>query len=87
MEILSLLIIHIIQSHQIDVATDNPSLVPSISCLTTSCYLWNHVPAADDVSHAENLQRIGCRYISDMYNFRNGIQVPRVSRYCGERQG
>ena len=39
--ILSLLIIHIIQSHQIYVAMDNPSLILSISCLTTSSYLCN----------------------------------------------
>jgi len=37
--ILSLLIIHIIPSHQIYVAIDNPSLVPCISCLTTTSYL------------------------------------------------
>jgi len=34
--ILSLLIIHIIPSYQIDVAIDNPSLLPSNSCLTSS---------------------------------------------------
>src|SRR5882757_9963997 len=56
--ILSLLIIHIIPSRQINVAIDNPSLVPSISCLTTSSYLWNYVRAADDVFDAENLQSI-----------------------------
>jgi hypothetical protein len=37
--ILSLLIIHIISSHQINVAIDNPSLVPSVTCLTSSSYL------------------------------------------------
>jgi hypothetical protein len=52
--ILSLLIIHIIPSCQINVAIDNPSLVPSVSCLTTSSYLWNYLRSADDVSHAEN---------------------------------
>jgi hypothetical protein len=85
--ILSLLIIHIIPSRQICVAIDNPSLVPFVSYLTTSSYLWNYVCAADDVSHAENLQRNGCRYISHLYKFRDGIQVTRVYRCCGERQG
>ena len=37
--ILPLLIIHIMPSRQIYVAIDNPSLVLSISCLTTSSYL------------------------------------------------
>jgi len=53
--ILSLLIIHIIPSRQIYVAINNPSLVPSVSCLTTSSYLWNDTCGADNVSHAENL--------------------------------
>jgi hypothetical protein len=57
--ILSLLIIHIIPSRQIYVAIDNPSLVPSISCLGTSSYLWNYMRAADDVSDAETLQSNG----------------------------
>jgi len=85
--ILSLLIIHIIPSRQIYVAIDNPLLVPSISCLTTSSYLWNDVCAANNISHAENLQSNGCRYFSHLYKFRDGIQVTRVFRYCGERQG
>jgi hypothetical protein len=59
--ILSLLIIHIIPSHQIYVAIDNPSLVPSISCPTTSNDLWNSLRAADNVSHVENLLSNGCR--------------------------
>jgi len=85
--ILSLLIIHIIPSRQIYVAIDNPSLVPSVSCLTTSSYLCNYVRAADDVSHAENLQRNGCWCFSHLYKLRDGIQVTRVFRYRGERQG
>ena len=85
--ILSLLIIHIIPKRQIYVAIDNPSLVPSVSCLTTSSYLRNHVCVADDVSHAENLQSNGCRCFSHLYKFRDGIQVTRVFRYCGECQG
>jgi len=73
--ILSLLIIHIIPSHQIYVAIDNPSLIPSVSCLSTSSYLWNYVRAADDVSHAENLQSNGCQCYSHLYTFQDGIQV------------
>jgi len=48
---LSLLIVHIIPSHQMYVAIDNPSLVPSISCFATSRYLWNYVRASDNVYH------------------------------------
>jgi hypothetical protein len=84
--ILSLLIIHIIPSRQIYVAIDNPSLVPSVFCLPSS-YLWNEVRAADNISHTENLQSHSCRYLSHLYNFRDGIQVTRVSRYCCESQG
>jgi len=85
--ILSLLIIHIIPHHQIYVAIGNPSFVPSVSCLTTSSYLWNDVRAADNISHAEIFQGNGCRCFSHLYKFRDGIQVTRVFRYCGERQG
>jgi hypothetical protein len=85
--ILSLLIIHIIPSHQMYVAIDNPLLVPSVSCLSTSSYLCNYVRAAVDVSHAENLQINGCWLFSHLYKFRDVIQVTRVFRYCGERQG
>jgi hypothetical protein len=83
----SLLIIHIIPSRQIYVAIDNPSLVPSVSCLTSSSYLWNYVCAADNISHADNLQSNGCRCFSRLYKFRDRIQVTRVFRYCGEHQG
>jgi hypothetical protein len=55
----SLLIIHIIPGHEINVASDNLSLVLSVSCLTTSSHLGNYVLAAEDVSHAENLQSNG----------------------------
>jgi len=85
--ILSLLLIHIILSCQIYVAIDNPSLVPSISCLTTGSYLWNDVQAADNISHAENLQSNSCRCFSLLYKFRDGIQVTQVCSYGGERQG
>src|SRR5882757_2805686 len=85
--ILSLLIIHIIPRRQIYVAIDNPPFVLSFACLTTSSYLWNDVRAADNISHAENLQSNGCRCFSNLYKFLDGIQVTRVFRYCGERQG
>src|SRR5882757_2803715 len=65
--ILSLLIIRIIPSRQIYVAIDNPSFVPSVSCLTTSSYPWNDMRAADNISHAENFQSNGCRCYSHLY--------------------
>jgi len=85
--ILSFLIIDIIPSHQIYVAIGNPSLIPSVWWLTTCSYLWKYVCTADNVSHAENLQSNSCQCFSDLSNFRNGIQVTRVFRYCSERQG
>jgi hypothetical protein len=85
--ILSLLILHIIPSRQINVAIDNPLVVPSVSCLTTSSYLWNDVYAADNISQAENLQSNGCQCFSHLFKFRDGIQVTRVFRYCGECPG
>jgi len=84
--ILSLLIIHIIPSRQLYVAIDNPSLVPSISRLTTGSYRWNDVCTANNISHAENLQSNGCQCFSHLYKFRDEIQVTRILRYCGERQ-
>jgi hypothetical protein len=85
--ILSLLIIHIIPSRQINVAIDNRLFVPSITCLTTSSYFWNDVRAADNMFHAENMQSNGCRCFSQLYKFRDWIQVAGVCRDCGERQG
>jgi len=85
--ILSLLIIQIIPSCQIYVAVDNLSLVPSVSCLTTSSYLWDGVRAANSISHPENLQSNSCRCFSQLYKFRDGIQITQVFRYCSERQG
>jgi len=85
--ILSLLSIHIIPSRQINVAIDTPALVPSVSCLTTSSYLWNDVRDADDVSNAEHLHCNCWRCISGLNAFRDGIQVTRVFMYSGERQG
>jgi hypothetical protein len=67
--IFSLLIILNIPSFQINVAIDNPSHVPSVSRLTTSSYLWNYVRAANNVSHAENLQSNSCWYFSHLYKF------------------
>ena len=67
--ILSVLIIHIIPSRKIYVAIDNPSLVLSVSCLTTGIYLWNYLHAADDVSDAENLQSTRCQCFSHFYKF------------------
>ena len=85
--ILSCPIIHIIPSRQINVAIDNPLLIPSVSCPTTSSYLWSYVRAADNMSQTENLQRNACRCFSHLYKFRDQIQVTGVFWYCGERQG
>ena len=85
--ILSLLIIHIIPSRQMYVPIDNPLFVLSVSCLTTSSYLWNEERTADNISHAENLQRNSCGCFSHLYKFRDQIQVSRVFRNSGERQG
>jgi hypothetical protein len=79
-EILSVLIIHIVPSRQMYVANDNPSLVLSVSWLTTISYLWNFVHATDDVSHAENLKRNSWRCLSPLYKFRDRIQVSQVFR-------
>jgi hypothetical protein len=84
--ILSLLIILIIPSRQINVAIDNPLFGLSITCLTTSSYLWNYMRAADNITHAENLQSKGRHVISLLYIFRDGIEVTRVFKYCGELQ-
>jgi hypothetical protein len=85
--ILSFLIIHSIPRRKINVAIDNPSIVPSVSCLTTSSYLWIYVGAADDISHAENLQSKVGRCFYQLYQFRDRIQVTLVFRYHGEDQG
>jgi hypothetical protein len=81
-----LLIIHIIPSPQMYVAIDNPSLIPSVTCLTTRSDLWNHVHTAVNVSRAENLQSFSCQCFSHLYKFRDGVQVTRVFGYCGKRQ-
>jgi len=71
--ILSLLIIQDIPSGQMYVAGDNPSLIPSVSCLTTSSYLCNHVRKGDDVSHAAKFQSYACQCFSHMYKFWDGL--------------
>jgi hypothetical protein len=77
---LSLLIKHIIPSGQIYVAIDNPSFVPSVSCLTTSSYLWNDVRGADNISQADNLQsnRCRCSFIT-CTNFETGSKLSEFS--------
>jgi hypothetical protein len=62
----SLLIIHIIPSRQIYVAIDNPSFVLSVSFRTTSSYQWKDARAADNISHAENMQINGSRNLSHL---------------------
>jgi hypothetical protein len=52
--IISSLIMHITPSQQIYVGINNPSLIPSVSCLNTCRDLWNSMCAVDDVSHAGN---------------------------------
>jgi len=68
-ETLSAPIIPIIPSRQIDVAIDNSSLVPSISCLTTSSYLWNDVRSAYNIFPVENLQTNSSHCFSQLYKF------------------
>jgi len=58
---LSFRIIYIIPSRLIYMAIDKPSFVPSVSCRTTNSYLPNDMHAADNISHAENLQSNDCR--------------------------
>jgi len=81
----SWLIILIIPSRPIQVAIDNPSLVPSVCCVTTWRYHWNYLRTADDGSHEENLQSNGCGYFSNVNKFQDRIQFTSVFRYCGER--
>jgi hypothetical protein len=77
--ILFLLIIYIIRSRQISVAIGNPQLVPSVSCLTTSSHLGNDVREADNISHAENLQKqqLPVRF-SFVQTLRRDPSYPRV---------
>jgi len=85
--ILSLLIIHIILSCHIYVAIDNPSLILSVFCLTTSTYLWNYVRTADNVYHNEMCRETAAGAFFTCTNFEKGSKVVRVFRYCGARQG
>jgi len=77
--ILSKLMILIIPSRQIYTAIDNPSLVPSISSVTTSSSLWNYMRTADDVSHAENLQSNKCHAFLTCTNCKTGSKLPDFS--------
>jgi hypothetical protein len=77
--ILALPIIHIIPSHQIHVAIDNPSFVPSVSCLTTGSYLLNDVRAADNISHTDHLQRNCGRCFLTCTIFKTGVKLPEFS--------
>ena len=82
----SLLTIPIISIGQIYVAIDNPSLVPSASCLTACSYLWKYMRAAGDVSHTVNLQGNSYWCCSNLNIFRDRIQVTQVFRLCSECQ-
>jgi hypothetical protein len=77
--ILSFLIIHITPGLNVYLGTDDPSLAPSVSCLTTSGYLFNYVCTADIVSHAENLKSKGCRCVLTCTNFKIGSKLPECS--------
>jgi hypothetical protein len=85
--IVSFLLIHIIWSRKIYVAIDHSLLIPSVSCFTTSSYLWNHMRTANNVSHAAYLQWNGCWCVSYLYKMRDGIQVTQVARHCVGPQG
>jgi len=74
---LTWLIIHIIPSRQIYVAIDNPSVVPSVSGLNTHSYLWDYVRAANNVSHAENLQGNSCWCFSHLYKLKPAYPHPQ----------
>jgi len=43
--------------------------------------------AANNASHAVNVESNGCKCICHLYKVSDGIQVTPVSSYCGERQG
>jgi len=79
MQTLSFQIIHIIPSHQIYVAIDNPSLVPSVSCLTTSSYHWNYVRAADEVSQVKTCNATAAGAFLTSTNFEMGSKLPAFS--------
>jgi len=75
----SLLIIHIIPSRQINVAIDNASLVLSVSRPTTSSYIWKYMRAADDVTHSENLKATATAAFLTCTNFETGSKLPEFS--------
>jgi len=72
---LPIVIIHIIRSHQINVARAIPLLIPSVSYLATSSYMLDDVHAAYNISHVENFQYNTWRSFSHFYKFRDWIQV------------
>ena len=76
---LSLLIIHIIPTCRIYVAIDNPSFIPSVSCLITGSYLWNNVRTADNIFHTKNLQSNGYGDFLTCTNFETGSKLPEFS--------
>jgi hypothetical protein len=76
--ILCLLLVHVIPRRQIYVASDNPSLIPSISCLKTSCYLWNSMHAADHGFHAETFEKTTAGAFVTCTKFEAGRQLPEL---------
>jgi hypothetical protein len=77
--VISFLYILIISSHQINIAIDNPSLLPSVYCLTTCSYPWNYVRAADTISHTEHMQSNCCGCLSHLSNFEMESKLPEIS--------
>jgi hypothetical protein len=77
--ILSLLTVHIIPSRQIYVPVDNPSLILSVSYLTTSSGLWNYVHPASNVSHNEKRKAMAAGAFLTGTNFPTGSTFHRFS--------
>ena len=65
----------VIPSRQMYVAIDNPSLIPSFRCLTTSTYWANYLCTAGDVSHVEQLQSNDCQCFSQLNKFQDQFHV------------
>jgi hypothetical protein len=77
--ILSLLIIHIILRRQIYVAIDNPSFIPSVSCITTRSYLSNAVRTANNISHAESCKATAAGAFLTCTNFETESKLHEFS--------
>jgi len=77
--ILSLLIIHIIPSRQIYVAIDNPLLVPSISCLTTSCDLLTYVSQPGMFPRLKTCKAMAAGAVLPGTNGKMGSKFPEFS--------